>query len=272
MLAALEISHEMGLVHRDIKPGNVMMTKRGVVKVMDFGIARAMQSGVTSMTQTGMVVGTPQYLSPEQALGRGVDARSDLYSVGIMLFQLLTGRLPFDADSPLAIAYAHVQEEPVAPSSINRVAAAGGGRAGRPRAEEEPERALPDRRRRCATSACGSRRRVQAAAPMHRAGRRRRRAARASAPRSSRRSTRATPAPHGQRPDAVPAGPAAEPVRHAGSAGRSGVRLPAAAAATRRPPRRRTRRSRRAPTPPPYNLTPQQSGAGPGRAAGGTSR
>ncbi|MEV4194575.1 protein kinase domain-containing protein [Streptomyces toxytricini] len=120
VLAALETSHEMGLVHRDIKPGNVMMTKRGVVKVMDFGIARAMQSGVTSMTQTGMVVGTPQYLSPEQALGRGVDARSDLYSVGIMLFQLLTGRLPFDADSPLAIAYAHVQEEPVAPSSVNR--------------------------------------------------------------------------------------------------------------------------------------------------------
>ncbi|MEU8980334.1 protein kinase [Streptomyces sp. NPDC058467] len=120
VLAALEISHEMGLVHRDIKPGNVMMTKRGIVKVMDFGIARAMQSGVTSMTQTGMVVGTPQYLSPEQALGRGVDARSDLYSVGIMLFQLVTGRLPFEADSPLAIAYAHVQEEPVAPSSINR--------------------------------------------------------------------------------------------------------------------------------------------------------
>ncbi|MFF4092549.1 protein kinase [Streptomyces sp. NPDC001834] len=120
VLAALDTSHEMGLVHRDIKPGNVMMTKRGVVKVMDFGIARAMQSGVTSMTQTGMVVGTPQYLSPEQALGRGVDARSDLYSVGIMLFQLLTGRLPFDADSPLAIAYAHVQEEAVAPSTINR--------------------------------------------------------------------------------------------------------------------------------------------------------
>ncbi|MFD7505158.1 protein kinase [Streptomyces sp. NPDC059850] len=120
VLAALEISHEMGLVHRDIKPGNVMMTKRNVVKVMDFGIARAMQSGVTSMTQTGMVVGTPQYLSPEQALGRGVDARSDLYSVGIMLFELLTGRLPFDADSPLAIAYAHVQEEPVTPSSINQ--------------------------------------------------------------------------------------------------------------------------------------------------------
>ncbi|MFD6414969.1 protein kinase [Streptomyces sp. NPDC060194] len=120
VLAALEISHEVGLVHRDIKPGNVMMTRRDVVKVMDFGIARAMQSGVTSMTQTGMVVGTPQYLSPEQALGRGVDARSDLYSVGIMLFQLVTGRLPFDADSPLAIAYAHVQEAPVAPSSVNQ--------------------------------------------------------------------------------------------------------------------------------------------------------
>jgi serine/threonine protein kinase len=120
VLAALAVSHEMGLVHRDIKPGNVMITKRGVVKVMDFGIARAMQSGVTSMTQTGMVVGTPQYLSPEQALGRGVDERSDLYSVGCMLFELLTGRLPFDADSPLAMAYQHVQETPPAPSSFNR--------------------------------------------------------------------------------------------------------------------------------------------------------
>ncbi|HEY3478192.1 MAG TPA: protein kinase, partial [Streptomyces sp.] len=120
VLAALAVSHEMGLVHRDIKPGNVMITKRGVVKVMDFGIARAMQSGVTSMTQTGMVVGTPQYLSPEQALGRGVDERSDLYSVGCMLFELLTGRLPFDADSPLAMAYQHVQEIPPAPSQFNR--------------------------------------------------------------------------------------------------------------------------------------------------------
>ncbi|WP_073496395.1 Stk1 family PASTA domain-containing Ser/Thr kinase [Actinacidiphila paucisporea] len=120
VLAALAVSHEMGLVHRDIKPGNVMITRRGVVKVMDFGIARAMQSGVTSMTQTGMVVGTPQYLSPEQALGRGVDERSDLYSVGCMLFELLTGRLPFDADSPLAMAYQHVQETPPAPSSFNR--------------------------------------------------------------------------------------------------------------------------------------------------------
>ncbi|WP_431959023.1 protein kinase domain-containing protein [Actinacidiphila sp. bgisy160] len=120
VLAALSESHSMGLVHRDIKPGNVMLTKRGVVKVMDFGIARAMQSGVSSMTQTGMVVGTPQYLSPEQALGRGVDERSDLYSVGCLLFELLTGRLPFDGDSPLAIAYQHVQELPPAPSALNR--------------------------------------------------------------------------------------------------------------------------------------------------------
>ncbi|WP_083974971.1 protein kinase domain-containing protein [Kitasatospora mediocidica] len=120
VLAALDTSHDQGLVHRDIKPGNVMVNTKGIVKVMDFGIARAMQSGVTSMTQTGMVVGTPQYLSPEQALGKSVDARSDLYSVGCMLFELLTGQLPFDGDSPFSIAYKHVQEEPPAPSTLNR--------------------------------------------------------------------------------------------------------------------------------------------------------
>ncbi|MFI9269956.1 protein kinase [Kitasatospora sp. NPDC052896] len=120
VLAALDTSHDQGLVHRDIKPGNVMVNTKGVVKVMDFGIARAMQSGVTSMTQTGMVVGTPQYLSPEQALGKSVDARSDLYSVGCMLFELLTGQLPFDGDSPFSIAYKHVQEEPPPPSTLNR--------------------------------------------------------------------------------------------------------------------------------------------------------
>ncbi|MDH6120045.1 protein kinase [Kitasatospora sp. GAS204B] len=120
VLAALDTSHDQGLVHRDIKPGNVMVNTKGEVKVMDFGIARAMQSGVTSMTQTGMVVGTPQYLSPEQALGKSVDARSDLYSVGCMLFELLTGQLPFDGDSPFSIAYKHVQEQPPAPSSVNR--------------------------------------------------------------------------------------------------------------------------------------------------------
>ncbi|AXI78576.1 protein kinase domain-containing protein [Peterkaempfera bronchialis] len=120
VLAALVVSHEHGLVHRDIKPANVMVTPKGDIKVMDFGIARALQSGVTSMTQTGMVVGTPQYLSPEQALGRSVDARADLYSVGCMLFELITGRLPFDGDTAFSIAYKHVQEQPPAPSSVNR--------------------------------------------------------------------------------------------------------------------------------------------------------
>ncbi|WP_354641538.1 protein kinase domain-containing protein [Kitasatospora camelliae] len=120
VLSALEASHDQGLVHRDIKPGNVMVSTKGTVKVMDFGIARALQSGVTSMTQTGMVVGTPQYLSPEQALGKSVDARSDLYSVGCMLFELLSGQLPFDGDSAFSIAYKHVQEEPPAVSTLNR--------------------------------------------------------------------------------------------------------------------------------------------------------
>ncbi|MFJ1705351.1 protein kinase [Kitasatospora sp. NPDC088346] len=119
VLSALEASHDQGLVHRDIKPGNVMVSTKGTVKVMDFGIARALQSGVTSMTQTGMVVGTPQYLSPEQALGKSVDARADLYSVGCMLFELLTGQLPFDGDTAFTIAYKHVQEPPPAPSSVN---------------------------------------------------------------------------------------------------------------------------------------------------------
>ncbi|GGQ70867.1 hypothetical protein GCM10010195_27950 [Kitasatospora griseola] len=119
VLSALEASHDQGLVHRDIKPANVMVSTKGVVKVMDFGIARALQSGVTSMTQTGMVVGTPQYLSPEQALGKSVDARSDLYSVGCMLFELLSGQLPFDGDSAFSIAYKHVQETPPAPSTLN---------------------------------------------------------------------------------------------------------------------------------------------------------
>jgi serine/threonine-protein kinase len=119
VLAALDASHEHAMVHRDIKPANVMLTKRGEPKVMDFGIARATQSGVTSLTATGMMVGTPQYLSPEQAEGATtIDGRSDLYSVGIMLFQLLSGRLPFDGDSAFQIAYKHVTEPPPALSAL----------------------------------------------------------------------------------------------------------------------------------------------------------
>jgi serine/threonine protein kinase len=120
VLSALQASHEAGVVHRDVKPGNVMIARNGPPRVMDFGIARAVESGVAAMTHTGMVVGTPHYLSPEQALGRrDVDARADLYSTGVMLFELLTGRLPFDSDSPLGLAYAHVQEEPPPPSAVN---------------------------------------------------------------------------------------------------------------------------------------------------------
>ncbi|MGW3624737.1 protein kinase domain-containing protein [Streptomyces sp. NPDC000880] len=120
VLAALAESHSMGLVHRDIKPSNIMLTNRGVVKVMDFGIARAVQSDATSVTRTGAVVGTPQYLAPEQALGQGADERSDLYSVGCTLFELLAGVPPFTADSALAVVYQHVQEIPPAPSEFNQ--------------------------------------------------------------------------------------------------------------------------------------------------------
>ncbi|MFI7586043.1 Stk1 family PASTA domain-containing Ser/Thr kinase [Spongisporangium articulatum] len=118
VLAALEYSHRMGIVHRDIKPANVMLTPAGDVKVMDFGIARAMSDASSTMTQTQAVIGTAQYLSPEQARGEPVDTRSDLYSTGCMLYELLTGRPPFVADSPVAVAYQHVREEPVPPSRL----------------------------------------------------------------------------------------------------------------------------------------------------------
>lgn len=118
VLNALEFSHRHGLVHRDIKPGNVMLTMSGEVKVMDFGIARALEDSGASMTQTDAVVGTAQYLSPEQARGEQVDTRSDLYSAGCMLFELLTGRPPFRGDSAVAVAYQHVSEEPPLPSSL----------------------------------------------------------------------------------------------------------------------------------------------------------
>lgn len=118
VLSALEYSHHAGIVHRDIKPANVMITPTGAVKVMDFGIARAMADSAATMTQTNAVIGTAQYLSPEQARGEQVDTRSDLYSTGCMLFELLTGRPPFQGDSPVAVAYQHVGQEPQRPSEV----------------------------------------------------------------------------------------------------------------------------------------------------------
>ncbi|MEV5548154.1 Stk1 family PASTA domain-containing Ser/Thr kinase [Streptomyces sp. NPDC052309] len=116
ILQGLEYAHRNGIVHRDIKPANVMLTRNGQVKVMDFGIARAMGDAGMTMTQTAAVIGTAQYLSPEQAKGEQVDARSDLYSTGCLLYELLTVRPPFVGDSPVAVAYQHVREEPQAPS------------------------------------------------------------------------------------------------------------------------------------------------------------
>ncbi|MEV8451172.1 Stk1 family PASTA domain-containing Ser/Thr kinase [Streptomyces sp. NPDC052095] len=119
ILQALEYSHRAGIVHRDIKPANVMLTRTGQVKVMDFGIARAMGDSGMTMTQTAAVIGTAQYLSPEQAKGEQVDARSDLYSTGCLLYELLTVRPPFIGDSPVAVAYQHVREEAQPPSTFD---------------------------------------------------------------------------------------------------------------------------------------------------------
>ncbi|UJP40534.1 Stk1 family PASTA domain-containing Ser/Thr kinase [Cellulomonas palmilytica] len=118
VLSALEYSHHAGIVHRDIKPANVMLTPTGAVKVMDFGIARAVADSAATMTATQAVIGTAQYLSPEQARGEQVDARSDLYSTGCLLFELLTGRPPFTGDSLVSVAYQHVREAAPVPSSL----------------------------------------------------------------------------------------------------------------------------------------------------------
>jgi beta-lactam-binding protein with PASTA domain/predicted Ser/Thr protein kinase len=119
ILCALDYSHRGGIVHRDIKPANVMLTSNGEVKVMDFGIARALADSAATMTATAQVIGTAQYLSPEQARGERVDARSDIYSTGCVLYELLTGRPPFQGDSPVAIAYQHVREEAPPPSQLD---------------------------------------------------------------------------------------------------------------------------------------------------------
>lgn len=118
VLSALAYAHTANLVHRDIKPGNIMLTNDGKVKVMDFGIARALTDSQATMTQTNAVVGTAQYLSPEQARGEQVDPRSDLYSVGVLLFELLTGQPPFRGDSAVSVAYQHVSSVPPAPSAL----------------------------------------------------------------------------------------------------------------------------------------------------------
>ena len=119
VLTALEYSHRAGVVHRDIKPGNIMITSSGQVKVMDFGIARAISESSATIAESSAIVGTAQYFSPEQARGESVDARTDLYSTGIVLFELLTGRAPFRGDNPVAVAYQHVNSDPVAPSTLN---------------------------------------------------------------------------------------------------------------------------------------------------------
>jgi len=111
VLTALEVSHQAGIVHRDIKPANVMLTGDGSVKVMDFGIARAVTDSTASLEQTTSILGTALYISPEQARGDDPDTRTDLYSLGVVMYELLAGAPPFNADSPVAVAYMHISEE-----------------------------------------------------------------------------------------------------------------------------------------------------------------
>src|SRR5487761_526928 len=121
---ALSYAHRHGVVHRDVKPGNVLITEDGQVKVTDFGIARAIGAD-EQVTQTGLIMGTANYFSPEQAQGLGVDNRGDIYSLGVVLYEMVTGKAPFTGDTPVAIAYQHVREHPPAPRDLNPTIPAG---------------------------------------------------------------------------------------------------------------------------------------------------
>ena len=150
--AALDFSHRNGIVHRDVKPANIMINHAGAVKVMDFGIARAISDASSPMTQTAAVIGTAQYLSPEQARGEQVDARSDVYSLGCVLFEILTGEPPFKGDSPVAVAYQHVREDPQTAVGDQSRHSARAGLDHSQGDEQEPGQPLPERRATCAAT------------------------------------------------------------------------------------------------------------------------
>lgn len=119
ILSAVEFAHSAGIVHCDIKPDNIMITRQGNVKVLDFGIARAAAAAFDDLAQTTSVLGTAAYFSPEQAQGKKVDARTDIYAIGVVLFEMLTGKVPFEGDTAVAVAHQHIHAQPVAPSTFN---------------------------------------------------------------------------------------------------------------------------------------------------------
>ena len=155
MAAALAFAHRHGVVHRDVKPGNVLITPDGDVKVTDFGIARAVNTE-ESLTQTGAVMGTAAYFSPEQAEGKGVDARSDIYSLGVVLYEMAVGRPPFTGDSPVAVASKHVRDT-ARPAPGGQPGRAGGARGRRDEGDgQEPRRPLRRRPRSSGPTCCAS--------------------------------------------------------------------------------------------------------------------